>query len=135
MIANGTDPAAARPSQGALDARRPAQNRGGLRPQDGAPLRAVLRQVFRYAIATGRADYDFIPQLRGALKPRNKGDHSAITANELPELLPALNKHEFTMSMQTRIMLRPMMVFLRTCELTPTQLPEIDFENEAWIIK
>jgi integrase len=89
-------------------------------------------QVFRYAIATGRADYDALPHLRGALKPRNKGRHPAITPDELPEFLQALNKHEFRMFMQSRIVLRlMMMVFVRTSELTETPWSEIDFENEV----
>ncbi len=93
-------------------------------------------QVFRYAIATGRAEVDPVPSLRGALKARAKGHHAAITPDDLPEFLRVLCKHEYSMMMQTRIMLRlMMMVIVRTSELTQTPRSEIDFENEVWIIK
>jgi hypothetical protein len=93
-------------------------------------------QVFRYAIATGRAEVDPVPSLRGALKAKARGHHAAITPDELPEFLRILSKHEFSMLMQTRIMLRPMMmVFVRTSELSETPWSEIDFENQVWIIK
>jgi integrase len=117
-----------------LGALRKIERRGA--PEMARRCGQFCGQVFRYAIATGRAEYDPMPHLRGALKPRNKGHHPAITPDELPEFLQVLNKHEFTMFMQTRIMLRlMMMVFVRTSELTQTPWSEIDFENEVWIIK
>lgn len=117
-----------------LDALRQIEKRGAL--EMARRCAQFSGQVFRYAIATGRAEVDPIPSLRGALKARAKGHHAAITPDELPEFLRALSKHEFTMFMQTRIMLRlMMMVFVRTSELTQTPWSEIDFENEVWIIK
>ncbi len=117
-----------------LDALRQIEKRGAL--EMARRCAQFSGQVFRYAIATGRAEVDPIPSLRGALKPRAKGHHPAITPDELPEFLRVLYKHEFSMFMQTRIMLRlMMMVFVRTSELTETPWSEIDFENEVWIIK
>jgi integrase len=117
-----------------LDALRQIEKRGAL--EMARRCAQFSGQVFRYAIATGRAEVDPIPSLRGAMKPRAKGHHPAITPDELPEFLRVLYKHEFSMFMQTRIMLRLMMlVFVRTSELTETPWSEIDFENEVWIIK
>lgn len=47
-------------------------------------------QIFRYAIATGRAENDPIPNLRGALKAIPKGHHAAITPDDLPEFIRTL---------------------------------------------
>lgn len=93
-------------------------------------------QVFRYAIATGQAEFDPLPSLRGALKVRARGHHAAITPDELPDFLRLLTKHEYSMMMQTRIMIRLMLlVFVRTSELTETPWSEIDFDKQVWIIK
>lgn len=93
-------------------------------------------QVFRYAIATGQCEFDPLPALRGALKVRARGHHAAITPDELPEFLRLLTKHEYSMMMQTRIMIRLMLlVFVRTSELTETPWSEIDFDKQGWIIK
>ncbi len=117
-----------------LDALRQIEKRGAL--EMARRCAQFSGQVFRYAIATGRAEVDPVPSLRGALKARAKGHHAAITPDELPEFMQALSKHEFSMFMQTRIMLRlMMMVFVRTSELTQTPWSEIDFENGVWIIK
>lgn len=117
-----------------LDALRQIEKRGAL--EMARRCAQFCSQVFRYAIATGRAEVDPVPNLRGALKVRAKGHHAAITPDELPEFLRLLTKHEYSMHMQTRIMIRlMMMVFVRTSELTETPWSEIDFANKVWIIK
>lgn len=65
-----------------LDALRQIEKRGAL--EMARRCAQFSGQVFRYAIATGRAEVDPIPSLRGALKPRAKGHHPAITPDELP---------------------------------------------------
>jgi hypothetical protein len=113
-----------------LDALRQIEKRGAL--EMARRCAQFCGQVFRYAIATGRAEADPVPSLRGALKVRAKGHHAAITPGELPEFLQLLTKHEYSMHMQTRIMIRlMMMVFVRTSELTETPWSEIDFANEV----
>jgi integrase len=95
----------------------------------------VCGQIFRYAIACGKAEIDPVPSLRGALKQTAKGHHAAITPDELPEFLRAFEKIEGRMYAPTRIMFRLMMLtFVRTSELTTTEWSEIDLENEDWII-
>lgn len=117
-----------------LDALRQIEKRGAL--EMARRCAQFCGQVFRYAIATGRTEFDPIPSLRGAMKPRARGHHAAITPDELPEFLRLLTKHEYSMMMQTRIMIRLMLlVFVRTSELTETPWSEIDFDNEVWIIK
>jgi integrase len=95
----------------------------------------VCGQIFRYAVATGVAEYDPVPALRGALKPAAKGHHAAITPDELPDFIRAFEKIEGRMYVPTKVMFRLMMLtFVRTSELTTTPWSEIDLENESWII-
>ncbi|MFC0131406.1 integrase [Massilia eurypsychrophila] len=116
-----------------LDVLRQIEKRGAL---DMAKRQGqVCGQIFRYAIACGKADVDPVPSLRGALKPSSNGTHAAITADELPEFLRAFEKIEGRMFTPTRVMFRLMMMtFVRTSELTETPWSEIDLENESWII-
>nr|WP_323505582.1 site-specific integrase [Herbaspirillum sp. RTI4] len=95
----------------------------------------VCGQIFRYAIACGKAATDPVPSLRGALKSAARGHHAAITPDDLPEFLRAFNKIEGRMYIPTKVMFRLMMLtFVRTSELTTTEWAEIDFENEKWLI-
>jgi integrase len=116
-----------------LDALRQIEKRGAV---DMAKRQGqVCGQIFRYAIASGKADTDPVPSLRGALKPSINGHHAAITADELPEFLRAFEKIEGRMFVPTRVMFRLMMMtFVRTSELTETPWSEIDLENESWVI-
>lgn len=95
----------------------------------------VCGQIFRYAIACGKADNDPVPSLRGALKATAKGHHAAITADDLPDFIRAFQKIEGRMYTPTKVMFRIMMLtFVRTSELTTTEWAEIDLENEQWVI-
>ena len=116
-----------------LDVLRQIEKRGAL---DMAKRQGqVCGQIFRFAIATGKAEIDPVPSLRGALKPSAKGHHAAITPDELPEFIRAFEKIEGRMYMPTKVMFRLMMLtFVRTSELTETPWSEIDLENESWVI-
>jgi integrase len=116
-----------------LDVLRQIENRGAV---EMAKRQAqVCGQIFRYAVATGVAEYDPIPSSRGALKPSIGGHHAAITPDELPEFIRAFEKIEGRMFVPTKVMFRLMMlIFVRTSELTETPWAEIDLEHESWII-
>ncbi|MBX9900357.1 MAG: integrase arm-type DNA-binding domain-containing protein [Burkholderiaceae bacterium] len=116
-----------------LDVLRQIEKRGAV---DMAKRQGqVCGQIFRYAIATGRAETDPVPHLRGALKATAKGHHAAITPDELPDFIRAFQAIEGRMYPPTRIMFRLMMLtFVRTSELTTTEWAEIDLENESWVI-
>ena len=95
----------------------------------------VCGQIFRYAIACGKAEIDPVPSLRGALKPISKGHHAAITPDDLPEFIRAFEKIEPRMFVPTKVMFRLMMLtFVRTSELTETPWSEIDLVSESWVI-
>jgi len=59
-----------------LDVLRQVEKRGAL--EIAARLGQLCSQIFRYAIASGLAKYNPVPDLRGALKPRPKGPNAAI---------------------------------------------------------
>jgi integrase len=116
-----------------LDVLRQIEKRGAI--EMAKRQGQVCGQIFRFAIACGKAEIDPVPSLRGALKPGVKGHHPAITADELPEFLRAFEKIEGRMYVPTKVMFRLMMMtFVRTSELTETPWSEIDLENESWVI-
>ncbi len=116
-----------------LDVLRQIEKRGAV---DMAKRQGqVCGQIFRFAIAEGKADTDPVPSLRGALKATAKGHHAAITPDDLPEFIRAFEKIEGRMFVPTKVMFRLMMMtFVRTSELTETPWSEIDLENESWVI-
>ena len=116
-----------------LDVLREIEKRGAV---DMAKRQGqVCGQIFRFAIAEGKAEFDPLPSLRGALKAAPKGHHAAITPDDLPEFMRAFEKIEGRMYVPTRVMFRLMLLtFVRTSELTTTEWKEIDLENEHWVI-
>ncbi|PFH08791.1 integrase [Collimonas sp. PA-H2] len=116
-----------------LDVLRQIENRGA---SDMAKRQLqVCGQIFNYAVISGKADINPIPNLRGALKSTARGHHAAITPDELPEFIRAFEEIEGRMFVPTSVMFRIMMMtFVRTSELTETPWSEIDLENESWVI-
>ncbi len=89
-------------------------------------------QVFRYAVATGRAERDPSHDLRGALPPV-KGEHfSAITdPKRVGELLRAIDGYQGTLTVQCALRLAPL-VFVRPGELRRAQWADIDLDAAEW---
>jgi len=98
-------------------------------------MKQTIGQVFRYAVAEGRAESDPTRDLKDALRPIEHGHFAAIEVNELPEFLEALERNEARLFMQTRIALRLMMMtFVRTSELIEAEWKEFDLEAARWEI-
>ena len=89
-------------------------------------------QVFRYAVATGRAQRDPSRDLRGALPPV-KGEHfAAITdPKHVGELLRTLDGYQGTLTVQCALRLAPL-VFVRPGELRGAQWGDIDLDAAEW---
>jgi integrase len=95
----------------------------------------VSGQVFRYGIATGRCERDLSVDLRGALAPHKARHQAAITPEELPELLRAIEKYAELGERQTSMALRLLaLTFVRTNELIGAQWEEFDLDSATWII-
>lgn len=98
----------------------------------------VASQVFRYGVATGRCERDPAPDLRGALAP-HKGKHlAAVTPDELPELLRAIDGYEHVGDKLTSLALRLIcLTFTRTGETisaTWDQFSDLDGPAPTWIV-
>jgi len=95
----------------------------------------VSGQVFRYGVATGRCERDPAPDLRGALTP-HKGKHqAAVTPNELPALLRAVDGYGDVGDRLTGHALRLLaLTFVRTNELIGAEWREIDLDSAVWVI-
>ena len=92
-------------------------------------------QIFRYAIATGRAERDVSADLKGALAQRTKNHYACIELKELPELLKAINENKARLYPQTIQATKLLMLtFVRTAELIEATWDEFDLENAEWII-
>lgn len=89
-------------------------------------------QVFRYAVATGRAERDPSGDLRGALPPV-KGTHFAATTEpkRVAEILRAMDGYEGTLTVRCALRLAPL-VFVRPGELRNAEWTNIDFEAAEW---
>jgi integrase len=90
-------------------------------------------QIFRYAVATGRAERDITGDLRGALKTRKKENYSHLEARELPEFFEKLENYQG--ELQTKLALKFLLfTFVRTGEVRGARWAEIDFEKKEWRI-
>ncbi len=89
-------------------------------------------QVFRYAIATGRAERDPSGDLRGALPPV-RGEHFAAVTEpkRLAEILRALDGYQGTFAVQCALRLAPL-VFVRPGELRKARWADIDLDAAEW---
>lgn len=97
-------------------------------------LRSTCSQVFRYAIATARADRDVAADLRGALIVPRPVHRAAITtpkaAGELLRAIEAFEGHPNTLA---ALRLLPH-VFVRPGELRFAEWTDFDLEKAIWTI-
>lgn len=76
--------------------------------EKAAKVRAKIGQVMRYAVATGRANVDPTPDLRGALKTPSTKHHAAITEPAvLAELLRDIWQYDGHMITQAALKIAP----------------------------
>ncbi|HVX10259.1 MAG TPA: integrase arm-type DNA-binding domain-containing protein [Pirellulales bacterium] len=108
---------------------RAVEDRGTL--ETAHRLMNICSQIFMYAIATGRAERNPVPDLRGALKTPVVKHRSYLKEAELPEYLKKLGVYDG--SPQTKLALRLLLLsFVRTTELRAAQWSEIDWDKAEW---
>lgn len=89
-------------------------------------------EVFRYAIATGRAERDVTSDLRGALQPTVKKHLAAVTdPKRVGELLRMIDGYHGTLTVICALKLAPL-VFVRPGELRTAKWENIDLEKAEW---
>jgi len=90
-------------------------------------------QIFMYAIATGRAERNPVPDLRGALKSPVRKNMAYLKQEELPEYLQKLEAYNG--DAQTKLALKFLLLtFVRTSELRASEWQEINFDKAEWRI-
>ena len=109
-----------------------AEARGKL--ETAKRLRATIGQVFRYAIATGRAETDPTFALRGAVaSPVVQPRAAIIEPRPLGGLLRAISSYDG--APETRFALELLaLAFVRPGELRAAEWSEFDLENAVWSI-
>jgi integrase len=110
---------------------RVVEGRGAL--ETARRVMQMSGQIFMYAIATGRAERNPVPDLRGALRTPVVKHHSFLRASDLPPYLKHLEAYDG--SLQTKLALRLLLLtFVRTIELRGAQWTEIDWDKAEWRI-
>ncbi len=91
-------------------------------------------QVFRYAVATGRAERDPTGDLKGAIPPTKQTHHASITdPREIGALLRAIDAYEGGLIVRCALRLAPL-VFVRPGELRKAEWVEIIWDKAEWVI-
>jgi integrase len=91
-------------------------------------------QVFRYAVATGRAERDPTADLRGALPPtRVKSFAAIIDPKKVGELMRSIQGYEGSFVTKCALQLAPL-VFVRPGELRKAEWGEINLNLAEWNI-
>lgn len=95
--------------------------------------RQACRQIFTYAVITGRADSNPVVDLACALKAPKQKHFPHLLTDQIPGFLRALN--DCSGSLITRNATRLLMLTgLRTIELRASEWADIDFEKGIWNI-
>lgn len=91
-------------------------------------------QIFRYAVATGRAERDIAADLRGAIAPPKKRHFASIhEPKEIGELLRAIDGYQGSLITRCALKIAPL-TFVRPGELRHAEWTEIDFDKAEWRI-
>ena len=91
-------------------------------------------QVFRYAVATGRAEADVTRDLRGSLTPWKPQHYASVTEPaQVGELLRAVETFTGSPVVAALLRLSPL-VFTRPGELRAAEWSEFDFDKAEWSI-
>jgi len=111
---------------------RRIESRGAL--ESAHRIKTIAGQVFRYAVATGRAERDPSGDLKGALPQPEEKHFAAITdPKEVAPLLRALDGYSGHFVVKCALRLAPLF-FVRPGELRHAEWAEIDLDEAVWTI-
>lgn len=98
-------------------------------------LRQIAGQIFRYAVATGRAERDPSSDLRGALKSPGAERHFAALTSpaDVGTLMRAIDGYQGQFVTRCALALSPLL-FVRPGELRAAEWPEFDLDAGEWRI-
>ena len=93
---------------------------------------SVCSMVMRFAEATGQADYDPLPSLRGSFKRHQVKHLAAITdPKQVGRLLRSIDAYAGSFVVRCALKIAPY-VFVRPSELRKARCEDIDFEVCEW---
>ena len=96
-------------------------------------VRQRCGEVWKYAIITGRAEYNPAPDLASAFVPHKREHYAHLSVSELPEFLSSIDK--YMGSQIVRVALRVLILTgVRPGELRKAEWSEINFDNGVWEI-
>jgi integrase len=111
---------------------RRVESRGAL--ETAHRIHQVYGQVFRYAIATGRAQRDPSADLRGALPPVQEKHHAALTdPKQVGALMRSINGYQGSFVVRCAMRLASL-AFVRPGELRRAEWSEFDLDGGTWRI-
>ena len=97
-------------------------------------MRQYCEQIFRHAIADGRADRNLAADLRNVLKPHKPTHHAAVVElKEVGALLRVINSYNGEPVTLAALRLAPL-VFVRPGELRRAEWAEFDLDEAVWRI-
>lgn len=115
-----------------LAALRRTESKGAIETANRA--KQVAGQVFRYAVATGRAERDPTPDLKGALATPKVKHHPTLTdPKDVANLLRAIDGFSGTPTVTAALKLSPLL-FVRPGELRHMEWAEINWAESRWEI-
>lgn len=111
---------------------KPIEHQGQL--ETARRLMQLTGQVFRYAVATGRARHNIVADMRGALRPRQVTHRAAITdPRKVGQLLQDIEEYDGYFPLCCALRLAPL-VFVRPTELRAARWSEFDLDAGEWRI-
>ncbi|MEJ8324427.1 integrase arm-type DNA-binding domain-containing protein [Kosakonia sacchari] len=96
-------------------------------------IRQACKQIFTYAIITGRAEFNPVADLAGALKPPKQQHYPHLQRDELGGFIEALMDYSGSKITRTATLLL-MYTGVRTIELRAAEWKEFDFSSDLWQI-
>ncbi len=94
--------------------------------------RTICGMVMRYAVATGRAEFDPISSLRGAFKSYTpKHLASTVVPKDVARILRLIKLYQGSLILSTALKISPY-VFVRPGELRSAKWKDINFETCEW---
>lgn len=94
-------------------------------------VRQRCGEVWKYAVITGRAEYNPAPDLASALVPHEKEHYAFLTKEELPDFLRILETYSGSILVKIAVKLT-MLTGVRPGELRKAEWSEFDFEKCIW---
>ncbi|MGQ9450681.1 tyrosine-type recombinase/integrase [Leclercia sp. TB492] len=114
-----------------LNVLRRMESRGAT--EKAKKVRQRCGEVFRYAIVTGRAEYNPAPDLTSAMQGHESNHYPFLNISELPAFFESLSQYSgsILIVLAARLLI---LTGVRTGELRGATWQEIDTESAVWII-